>query len=105
MGLTETRSSRCPRSSLGFPSARGASSTEPQHAAAEEALTRAALRVPDAAIIEMTLPDGTGTQICRALRQWSSVPVILLSGVSDEIWLLEAFDAGADDYVTNHSGA
>jgi CheY-like chemotaxis protein len=51
--------------------------------------------VPDAAIMVMTLPDGTGTQICRALRQWSSIPVILLSGVSDEIWLLEAFDAGA----------
>src|ERR1700757_1372739 len=58
---------------------------------AEEALTRAALRVPDAAIIEMTLPDGTGTQICRALRRWSAVPVILLSRVSDEIPLLEAF--------------
>lgn len=51
---------------------------------AEEALTRAALYVPDLAIIEMELVDSSGTEVCRRLREWSSMPLIVVSHVSDE---------------------
>jgi two-component system KDP operon response regulator KdpE len=66
---------------------------------AKEALVRAALHVPDALIIGM-LPDASGTEVCRQLRRWSLVPIILLSEVSDEVRVVAAFEAGADDYVT-----
>lgn len=67
---------------------------------AEEALARAALRAPDAAIIEMDLADSSGTDVCRLLRQWSSMPLIILSDGSDEDRMVEAFRAGVDDYLT-----
>jgi two-component system KDP operon response regulator KdpE len=65
-----------------------------------EALDRGALRLPTAAIIELVLPDGDGVEICRRLREWSAMPVILLSAVCDEEAQVRAFEAGADDYVT-----
>jgi two-component system KDP operon response regulator KdpE len=67
---------------------------------AAEALDRGALRLPAAAIIELVLPDGDGVEVCRRLREWSAMPVILLSAVGDEDVQLCAFEAGADDYVT-----
>lgn len=67
---------------------------------AEEALDRAALARPDAAIIDLVLPDGTGTDVCRQLRQWSEMPIIVLSAVGDEDAKVDALAAGADDYVT-----
>jgi two-component system KDP operon response regulator KdpE len=67
---------------------------------AEEALARAALDVPDLAIIEMELVDCSGTEVCRRLREWSSMPLIVVSHVADEERIVEAFAAGADDYVT-----
>jgi two-component system KDP operon response regulator KdpE len=67
---------------------------------AEEALTRAALSVPDLAIIEMELVDCSGPEVCRRLREWSSMPLIVVSRVSDEDRIVDAFAAGADDYVT-----
>jgi two-component system KDP operon response regulator KdpE len=66
---------------------------------AEEALTRAALYVPDLAIIEMELVDSSGTEVCRRLREWSSMPLIIVSHVSDEDRIVDAFAAGADDYI------
>jgi two-component system KDP operon response regulator KdpE len=66
---------------------------------AEDALARAALRVPDAAIIELALGDSNGTEVVRQLRECSSIPVIILSRVSDEDRIVEAFQAGADDYI------
>jgi two-component system, OmpR family, KDP operon response regulator KdpE len=65
-----------------------------------EALTRAALHVPDLAIIEMDLVDTSGAEVCRRLRQWSSMPLIIVSQVSDEGRIVDAFSAGADDYIT-----
>jgi two-component system, OmpR family, KDP operon response regulator KdpE len=65
-----------------------------------DALDRAALRPPAAAIIELVLPDGDGVEVCRRLREWSAMPVILLSAVCDEEEQVRAFEAGADDYVT-----
>ena len=67
---------------------------------AAEALDRGALCMPTAAIIELVLPDGDGVEICRRLREWSAMPVILLSAVCDEEEQVRAFEAGADDYVT-----
>ena len=65
-----------------------------------EALDRGALSLPSAAIIELVLPDGDGVELCRRLREWSALPVILLSAVGDESEQVRAFEAGADDYVT-----
>ena len=67
---------------------------------AEQALDLAAVRLPDAAIIDLVLPDGTGTDVCRRLREWSEMPIIVLSAVGEEDAKVEALAAGADDYVT-----
>jgi two-component system, OmpR family, KDP operon response regulator KdpE len=67
---------------------------------AAEALDRSALRPPRAAIIELVLPDGDGVKVCRRLREWSSMPMIMLSAVGDEEEQVRAFEAGADDYLT-----
>jgi two-component system KDP operon response regulator KdpE len=67
---------------------------------ADEALDRAALRAPDAAIIDLVLPDGSGIEVCRRLREWSEMPIIVLSAVGEEDAKVDALAAGADDYVT-----
>jgi two-component system KDP operon response regulator KdpE len=71
---------------------------------AESALAAAAMRPPDAVILDLVLPDGTGIEVCRELRTWTSVPVILLSAVGEEREKVAALDAGADDYVTKPVG-
>jgi len=71
---------------------------------AESALAEAAMRRPDAVILDLLLPDGTGTEVCRELRRWSNVPVVVLSAVGDEKEKVAALDAGADDYVTKPFG-
>ena len=69
-------------------------------ATAAEALTAAAAHPPEAVILDLVLPDGNGTDVCRELRGWSEAPVIVLSAVGEERQKIEALDAGADDYVT-----
>jgi two-component system, OmpR family, KDP operon response regulator KdpE len=71
---------------------------------AESALVAAAMRPPEAIILDLVLPDGTGTDVARELRTWSASPVIVLSAVGDEREKVAAFDAGADDYVTKPVG-
>ncbi|MDP9231447.1 MAG: response regulator, partial [Actinomycetota bacterium] len=71
---------------------------------AEGALAAAAMRPPEAVILDLVLPDGTGTEVVRQLRTWSSAPVIVLSAVGDEREKVAALDAGADDYVTKPVG-
>ena len=73
-------------------------------ATAEEALDRAAVRPPDAAIIDLVLPDGDGVDLCRQLREWTSMPIIVLSAVGEEDAKVRALEAGADDYVTKPFG-
>ena len=73
-------------------------------ASAAEALDAAALKPPDAAIIDLLLPDGTGVEVCRTLREWSDAPIVVLSAVGDEDAKVEALEAGADDYVTKPFG-
>jgi two-component system, OmpR family, KDP operon response regulator KdpE len=69
-------------------------------ATAEEALMKAAMRPPEAIILDLLLPDGSGTEVCRELRTWSRVPILVLSAVGEESEKIAALDAGADDYVT-----
>ena len=69
-------------------------------ATAKDALAQAAMRPPDAVILDLLLPDGSGTEVCRELRRWSSAPILVLSAVGDEREKIAALDAGADDYVT-----
>jgi two-component system KDP operon response regulator KdpE len=71
---------------------------------AEHALAAAAMRPPEAVILDLVLPDGTGTDVCRELRAWSTAPVIVLSAVGEEAEKVAALDAGADDYVTKPVG-
>jgi two-component system KDP operon response regulator KdpE len=66
----------------------------------EEALDRAAVRPPEAAIIDLMLPGIDGVEVTRSLREWSSVPVIVLSAVDEEAEKVRALRSGADDYVT-----
>jgi two-component system KDP operon response regulator KdpE len=72
---------------------------------AAEALDRAAVRPPAAAIIDLVLPDGDGVDVCRRLREWTDMPIIVLSAVGDEEQKVAALEAGADDYVTKPFGA
>jgi len=71
---------------------------------AETALAAAAMRPPEAVILDLVLPDGTGTDVARALREWSTAPIIVLSAVGEEREKVAALDAGADDYVTKPVG-
>jgi two-component system KDP operon response regulator KdpE len=79
---------------------RGAGYEVTTAATATEAIAQAASRLPDAIVLDLVLPDGDGTDVCRELRTWSEAPVIVLSAVGDEARKIEALDAGADDYVT-----
>jgi two-component system KDP operon response regulator KdpE len=69
-------------------------------ATAKDALAQAAMRPPEAVILDLLLPDGSGTEVARELRTWSSAPILVLSAVGDEKEKIAALDAGADDYVT-----
>jgi two-component system KDP operon response regulator KdpE len=64
------------------------------------ALEAAALRPPDAVVLDLRLPDGSGVEVCRRLREWSQAPVVVVSAVDEETAKIAALDAGADDYVT-----
>jgi two-component system KDP operon response regulator KdpE len=79
---------------------RGAGYAVDSAATVQEALTAAAARPPEAVILDLVLPDGNGTEVCRQLRTWSDAPVIVLSAVGEEREKIAALDAGADDYVT-----
>src|SRR5437899_2488386 len=85
-------------------SLRGAGYEVDAAATGEAALTMAAVRPPDAVIVDLVLPDLRGTEVTRQLRSWTSVPVIVLSVVGDEAEKVSALDAGADDYVTKPFG-
>jgi two-component system KDP operon response regulator KdpE len=69
-------------------------------ASGEEALAQATLRLPDAVILDLVLPDRSGIEVCRELRSWTQIPILLLSVVGEDDEKVKALDAGADDYVT-----
>jgi two-component system, OmpR family, KDP operon response regulator KdpE len=70
----------------------------------EDALDVAALSPVDAAIVDLLLPDGDGIELCRRLREWSAMPIIVLSAVGEEEEKVRALRAGADDYITKPFG-
>ncbi|WP_420065341.1 two-component system response regulator KdpE [Pectobacterium colocasium] len=70
----------------------------------QRGLLEAATRKPDLIILDLGLPDGDGIDYIRDLRQWSSLPVIVLSARTDEQDKIDALDAGADDYLTKPFG-
>lgn len=63
-------------------------------------LQDAVFHKPDAIILDLGLPDTDGVAVLKRLREWSEVPVLILSVRDQENVKLAAFDAGADDYVT-----
>ncbi|HEY8624581.1 MAG TPA: response regulator [Solirubrobacteraceae bacterium] len=69
-----------------------------------QALTALATRPPDALVLDLVLPDGEGVEVCREVRRWSRLPILVLSAVGDEREKVRALDAGADDYVTKPFG-
>jgi two-component system KDP operon response regulator KdpE len=71
---------------------------------ATQALDLAATRPPQAAIIDLVLPDGDGVAVTSALREWTEMPILVLSAVGEEEQKVRALDAGADDYVTKPFG-
>jgi two-component system, OmpR family, KDP operon response regulator KdpE len=73
-------------------------------ASGEEALDRAAVKPPAAAILDLMLPDIDGVEVTKRLREWSEMPIIVLSAVGEEEAKVRALAAGADDYVTKPFG-
>jgi len=69
-----------------------------------EALMALANRPPEALVLDLVLPDGDGVGVCKEIRSWSRLPILVLSAVGDEREKVRALDAGADDYVTKPFG-
>jgi two-component system KDP operon response regulator KdpE len=72
---------------------------------ASQALDIAAVHPPEAAIIDLVLPDGDGLEVTRRLREWSEMPILVLSAVGEEDQKVRALEGGADDYITKPFGA
>lgn len=70
----------------------------------EQGLAMAANRRPEAIVLDLGLPDIDGVDLIRRLREWSGLPIIVLSARTQESDKIRALDAGADDYVTKPFG-
>jgi two-component system KDP operon response regulator KdpE len=70
----------------------------------EEGLALAAAQPPDVVILDLTLPDLDGFEVCARLREWTQVPIIVLSVRDGEGDKVRALDRGADDYLTKPFG-
>ncbi len=70
----------------------------------EQGVVEVALRQPDVVVLDLGLPDLPGIEVCRRIRAFSEVPVVVLSAAGDERAKVEALDGGADDYVTKPFG-
>jgi two-component system KDP operon response regulator KdpE len=70
----------------------------------EEGLTLAAAQPPDLVILDLSLPDMDGVEVCARLREWTQVPIIILSVRESERDKVIALDKGADDYLTKPFG-
>jgi two-component system, OmpR family, KDP operon response regulator KdpE len=69
-----------------------------------DGLALAASRVPDVVLLDLGLPDLEGIEVIRRLREWSSMPIIILSARGQERDKVANLDAGADDYLTKPFG-
>lgn len=70
----------------------------------KEALLEAEASAPDLIVLDLNLPDMDGLEVCRRLRAWTRVPILILSVREDESGKVEALDLGADDYLTKPFG-
>ena len=73
-------------------------------ASGEEALSAVANEHPDVVILDLGLPDIDGVEVTRRLREWSQIPIIIVSVREQEQDKIAALDAGADDYLTKPFG-
>lgn len=71
----------------------------------QEGLMQATTRNPDVVLLDLGLPDLDGLEVTQRLREWSVVPIIVLSAREQEQDKIKALDAGADDYLTKPFGA
>ena len=71
---------------------------------AREGLAQATSRNPDIILMDLGLPDGDGVELTRRIREWSAVPIIVISARGREAEKVTALDAGADDYLTKPFG-
>jgi two-component system KDP operon response regulator KdpE len=71
----------------------------------QDALAAAAVQRPDLMILDLGLPDLDGVEVTRRLREWTHLPIIILSVRGQEADKIAALDAGADDYLTKPFGA
>ena len=76
-----------------------------ESATGQEGLMQAATRAPDIVLLDLGLPDIDGLEVTRRLREWSDVPIIVISAREQEQDKIKALDAGADDYLTKPFGA
>ncbi|CAL1240950.1 response regulator [Candidatus Methylocalor cossyra] len=70
----------------------------------QQGLVEAGTRKPDLVILDLGLPDRDGVEVIRALREWTTLPIIVLSARGGEQDKIDALDNGADDYVTKPFG-
>jgi two-component system KDP operon response regulator KdpE len=70
----------------------------------EQGISQAAIGAPDIVVLDLGLPDIDGMEVCRRIRQWSDVPIIVLSADGTEDRKIASLDGGADDYMTKPFG-
>ena len=70
----------------------------------QQGISQTALTTPDIVVLDLGLPDIDGQAVCKRIRQWSEVPIIILSASGNEDGKVAALDGGADDYVTKPFG-
>jgi two-component system KDP operon response regulator KdpE len=70
----------------------------------EEGISRAAIQAPDVIVLDLGLPDLDGLEVCKRIRTWSEVPIIVLSADGSEDRKVDALEHGADDYMTKPFG-
>jgi two-component system KDP operon response regulator KdpE len=72
---------------------------------AAEGIQQASVRRPDLIVLDLGLPDGDGMEVTRRLREWTTVPIVVISARREEDTKVVALDGGADDYLTKPFGA
>src|SRR5512147_378167 len=70
----------------------------------EDGLTSATVQPPDLILLDLALPDLDGMEVCRQIRRWTELPIIVVSVRDAEHDKVEALDSGADDYITKPFG-
>ena len=73
-------------------------------ATGEAGIYQASMNHPDLIVLDLGLPDITGIEVLRRIRDWSRIPIIVLTAKDREADKIEALDGGADDYVTKPFG-